>query len=227
MNQSSRIGLILAAGGTGTRFGSEIPKQFLPYEGLPLYLHALKRFSGFVSRAAVVVPAGRIGLVEEEVRDLIPAESLVVPGGRSRQCSVEHGLRALSDETEYVLVHDAARPFVSKELIGAVSEGMRRFGACIPVLPVGETVKEIANGVIVGTIPRENLGLAQTPQGFRTELLREAVERAQTDRFQGTDEASLVERLGVAVHVVRGDPDNVKITWGRDLPGLTTLSDLA
>lgn len=221
MNQPSRVGLILAAGGTGSRFGSGTPKQFLPFEGRPLYLHALSRFSGFVSRMVVVVPANRLERVEAEVRDLPTPEIRVVSGGATRQCSVERGLQALPVEIEYVLVHDAARPFVSRELITAVSEGMRRFDACIPVLPVCDTVKEIAEGAVVRTIPREHLGLAQTPQGFLTSLLRRAVEQAQGDQVHGTDEASLVERLGVAVQVVQGDPGNVKITWSQDFPGLT------
>ena len=206
MNQSSEVGLILAASGSGTRFGTDVPKQFLPFDGRPLYLHALSRFSGFVGRAVVAVPATWVERVEKEVQGSIP---------------VSIGLKALPIEIEYVLVHDAARPFVSRDLIAAVSEGMRRFDACIPVLPIRDTVKEIADTAIVRTIPRERLGLAQTPQGFRASLLRRAVEQAQGDRVYGTDEAFLVERLGITVRVVQGDPENVKITWSQDLPGLT------
>ncbi len=221
MNSSAQVGLILAAGGTGSRFGSGTPKQFLTYEGRPLYLHALSRFSGFADRVVVVVPANHLERVEAEARDLASPEIRVVSGGATRQCSVERGLQALPPEIRYVLVHDAARPFVSRELIAAVAEGMRRFDACIPVLPVRDTVKEIADGAVVRTIPREQLGLAQTPQGFLASLLRRAIDRARGDEVQGTDEASLVERLGVAVHVVEGDPENVKITWSQDLPELT------
>ncbi|MEJ2077232.1 MAG: 2-C-methyl-D-erythritol 4-phosphate cytidylyltransferase [Acidobacteriota bacterium] len=221
MNQSSEIGLILAASGSGTRFGSDVPKQFLPFDGRPLYLHALRRFSGFVGRAVVAVPATWVERVEKEVQGSIPVSIEVIAGGGTRQSSVEKGLKALPIEIEYVLVHDAARPFVSRDLIVAVSEGMRRFDACIPVLPIRDTVKEIADTAIVRTIPRERLGLAQTPQGFRASLLRRAVEQAQGDRVYGTDEAFLVERLGITVRVVQGDPENVKITWSQDLPGLT------
>ncbi len=227
MTQASDTGLILAAGGFGIRFGSEMPKQFLSWRGRPLYLQALSRFAGFVDRAVVVVPATRVEPVKREVAGTLPGEIRVVSGGDSRQCSVECGLQALWQDVEYVLVHDAARPFVSRELIASVVEGMRRSRACIPVLSVRDTVKEIADGVVVRTIPRETLGLAQTPQGFRTRLLRRAVEQARADRVRCTDEASLVERLGEAVRVVPGDPDNIKITWSRDLPGLTPSSDLS
>lgn len=227
MQRLSKVGLILAAGGTGTRFGADIPKQFLPLDDRPLYLHALVRFSGFVDEVVVVAPATWIERVEREVTGRIPEALTVVAGGGSRQSSVERGLLALSTSIDYVLVHDAARPFTSRDLIATVIEGMRRFEACIPVLPVRDTVKELANGAVVRTIPRETLGLAQTPQGFHAPLLRRAVLQAQTDHFHGTDEASLVEHLGARVRVVPGDPDNIKVTWSQDLPELTPPPELS
>ncbi|MFZ0431006.1 MAG: 2-C-methyl-D-erythritol 4-phosphate cytidylyltransferase [Acidobacteriota bacterium] len=218
---NAEVALILAASGSGSRFGAEIPKQFLSFEGRPLYLHSLERFSDSVGSAVLVVPADWVERVREEVRSRRAPRICVIAGAQTRHGSVERGLYALGPEVEFVLVHDAVRPFVSPALVGKVSEGMRRFDACIPVLPVSDTVKEIADGAVVRTIPRESLGLAQTPQGFHVALLRRAFEQSRADGVLGTDEASLVERLGARVHVVPGDPDNAKITWRRDLPGLT------
>ena len=212
------IGLILAAAGAGSRFGGDIPKQFSSMRGKPLYLHALEPFVEFFEEAVMVVPEAWQDRVEEQIR-LLPyrGKLLLQTGGRERQDSVFRGLRRLSDSVQIVLVHDAARPFVSQGLIARVVEQTRRSGACLPALPPRDTVKEVDSLKVLRTLDRHRLRLAQTPQGFEIDLLRRALEQAQQDGFCGTDEASLVEHLGSPVYVVAGEPENIKVTWKEDL----------
>ena len=210
---------MLAAAGASSRFGGTAPKQFLNYRGRRLYLSALEPFSGLVQEAVVVVPDGWVETVRMEVSSITSASVVVVAGGESRQDSVERGLGAVSAGIEYVLVHDAARPFVSAELISRVIRGTSQNGACIPGLAPADTVKVVEGSRVLRTLPREGIRLVQTPQGFEIGLLARALAAARADGFTGTDEASLIERLAVPVHVVEGDPENIKVTWRRDLEG--------
>lgn len=212
------IGLVLAAAGSGSRFGSDTPKQFLPLEGKPLYLHALERFSSFFEVAVLVLPEGWKERVENQVRSLSYRDRLFLEiGGPRRQDSVYQGLNRLGEDIEMVLVHDAARPFTSSELIAAVIEQTRQHEACVPVVPVADTLKEVSDGRIVRTLDRKGLSLVQTPQGFEINLLKRAFHQAIQDGFYGTDEATLVERLGSPVHVVAGERSNLKVTCKGDL----------
>ena len=212
------IGLILAAAGAGSRFGGNIPKQFSLMRDKPLYLHALEPFLEFFEEAVMVVPEAWQGRVQEQIESLpYRAKLLLQAGGRERQDSVYRGLRRLSDSVEIVLVHDAARPFVSRDLIARVVEETRRGEACLPAVPLRDTVKEVSSRRVVRTVDRDHLRLAQTPQGFEINLLRQALKQAQKEGFCGTDEASLVERLGSPVYVVPGELENIKVTWKEDL----------
>lgn len=212
------IGLVLAAAGTGSRFGSDTPKQFIPFEGKPLYLHALERFSSFFEVAVLVLPEGWKERVENQVRSLSYRDRLFLEiGGPRRQDSVYQGLNRLGEDIEMVLVHDAARPFTSSELIAAVIEQTRQHEACVPVVPVADTLKQVSDGRIVRTLDRKGLSLVQTPQGFEINLLKRAFQQAIQDGFYGTDEAALVERLGSPVHVVAGERSNLKVTCKGDL----------
>ncbi len=217
-SDTSLIGLVLAAAGSGSRFGSDTPKQFRQLDGLPLYLHALERFSIFFEVAVVVLPGGWEEKVESQVQSLSYREKLILQvGGPQRQDSVFQGLSRLPDSTDIVLIHDAARPFTSSELISRVIETTRLHQACVPVLPVRDTLKEVRGGRIVRTLDRESLSLVQTPQGFESNLLKRAFNQARKDGFYGTDESTLVERLGSPVHVVAGERSNLKVTWKEDL----------
>ena len=141
----------------------------------------------------------------------------MVAGGSRRQDSVENCLRAVGSDTELVAVHDAVRPFVTRALIAAVLAEAARSGAAILGILSVDTVKQVRQTRIIGTIPREHIVLAQTPQVFRCSILREAFAKAREDNFQGTDEASLVEHLGLEVTVVPGSVRNIKITTPADL----------
>jgi 2-C-methyl-D-erythritol 4-phosphate cytidylyltransferase len=212
------IGLILAAAGSGSRFGSTVPKQFLPLDGVPVYLRSLEPFESQVSQAVVVVPPDWKQRVSCETRTLWAGRVSVQAGGDQRQDSVKRGLAALPS-VDIVLVHDAARPFVTTDLIQRVIDETRRSGACIPGLAVSQTVKEVAGSIVVRTLDRARLVLAQTPQGFRRDLLLKAFQQAEEDGFYGTDESILLERLGMPVTVVEGEPGNIKITFRNDVPG--------
>jgi len=217
INSSGTVGLILATAGSGSRFGGPLPKQFLQYRGRSLYLHALEPFLTLVQEVVVVVPDGWVESVQSELEPKSGVLFKVVPGGDNRQQSVGRGMRKISAEIELVLVHDAARAFVSPDLIQRVTDGARRFGACIPGLAPSDTVKRMLGAHVLETLPRQDIRLVQTPQGFRADLLARALASAQAEGFTGTDESSLVERLGVDVFVVEGDPTNVKVTWEQDL----------
>ena len=138
----------------------------------------------------------------------------VIEGGASRQESVANGLRSVEDEV--VIVHDAARPFVESETIDALLEAIDDTDGVVPVVPVGETIKEVAGEDVARTIDRANLFLSQTPQLFRTHALRQAHESAQADGFVGTDDAQLVERNGGTIRTVPGSRKNIKLTYPED-----------
>jgi len=212
---------IIPAAGMGVRMGGGTPKQFLSLEGVPIFVHTLRKFAASNAIDAIhlgVRPEERERVRQELARSPVAKPVQVIEGGVTRQETVERALEAAPPATELVAVHDAVRPFVELELIRAVVEAARRHGAAILGVPSIDSVKQVERQMILGTLPRERIVLAQTPQVFRYELLREAVVRAREDGFQGTDDSSLVERLGVSVTVLMGSERNIKITRPSDLP---------
>ncbi len=223
----SRIAAILPAAGLGTRMGAETPKQFLELDGTPLVLMSLRRIAScplvtdiFIATRAEEVPRLEARVREERISQVVR----VVRGGDSRQESVGQALREVLNDTEIVLVHDAVRPFVTREQIERVIAEARRCHAAILGIPAMDTVKEVKRAslpedvaLITATIPRERIVLAQTPQAFSTKLLKEAFARAEADGISASDEAGLVERLGHDVHVVLGSERNIKITRPADM----------
>lgn len=200
-------------------------KQFFELQGTPILIHTLRKFDE-CDRVSEIVVALR-GNEKAAFEALVAREHLrkpirVVEGGEHRQNSVANALRSLdADDDDIVLVHDAVRPFVDQETILGVIAGVEKYGAAIAGIPAIDTVKQVdrtADGaVVIATVPREKMVLAQTPQGFRFALIRNAFEEALADGFVGTDEASLIERGGGTVHVVMGSPRNIKITTPADL----------
>ncbi len=223
----SRIAAIVAAAGMGTRMGLGTPKQFLELGGVPILVFTLRRLatSSLLTEFWVASPEEHV----ETLRESLAGEALgrpvrVVAGGETRQESVGRALRAISDEAELVLVHDAVRPLVTREMIERVVAEARACGAAIVGVPAIDTVKEVKRAslpedaaLITATVPRERIVLAQTPQAFSTPLLREAFARAEQDGLVASDEAALVERLGRTVHVVLGSERNLKITRPADM----------
>jgi 2-C-methyl-D-erythritol 4-phosphate cytidylyltransferase len=215
-----KVGAIIAAAGFGRRMKADRPKQLLALNGTPIIIHTIRKFDASPLIDYIIVTAPRESV--QEVRDLVKSASLrkivlVVEGGERRQDSVAAGLAHLQPGTEIVAVHDGVRPFVPAEDIENVVRQAERTGAAILGVPIVETVKQVEKDVVELTLTREHLVLAQTPQVFRTEILKEAFDRARQDEYYGTDEASLVERLGRPVAVIRGSERNIKITRPTDL----------
>ena len=211
---------IIPAAGMGLRMGSGTPKQFLSLDGVPIFVHTLRKFSH--SDAIDVIYLGVRPEEMERVRQALASEHLAKPvqlvsGGVTRHETVAKALEAAPPATELVLVHDAVRPFVDLEMINRVADAARRDGAAILGIPSVDTVKQVERHTIVGTLPRERIVLAQTPQGFCYSILRDAFARAGSEGFLGTDESSLVERLGINVTVLMGSDRNIKITKPSDL----------
>jgi 2-C-methyl-D-erythritol 4-phosphate cytidylyltransferase/2-C-methyl-D-erythritol 2,4-cyclodiphosphate synthase len=211
---------IIAAAGSGTRVGSATPKQLIDIGGGSMLQHSARVFYEHprIDEIVVVLPKDQTSLSLATARDPALRPSVrIVAGGERRQDSVANAFECVSADAEIVLVHDAARPFVSAELIDRVIDTAAQHGAAIAALQSRETVKQVdAAGVIVGTIPREKIYLAQTPQGFRRDVLAQAIASARSG-VEATDEASLAERAGYKVHVVDGDAGNVKVTTLQDL----------
>lgn len=210
---------IIVAGGRGSRFNSEIPKQFVEILGKPLLLHTLERFElcADVAEIVLALPAEYI----EKFRSLSSAFAIaklgkIVPGGATRSESVSSGLAAVDPRTEIVAIHDGARPLVSEDEITRTLEAARVTGAACLVSAVTDTVKEVCDGVIVRTHDRTRLRRALTPQAFRIELIREALERSGLDETI-TDDSMAVEMLGYKVAAVEGNARNIKVTHREDL----------
>ncbi len=213
-----RTTALIVAAGRGERLGGGVPKQFQPCAGRPLVAHALDRFcrSGEVEDVILVLPAAADLDRHLGGAGAWPLPVRAVQGGARRQASVAAGLAALEHDG-LVLVHDGVRPLITTPLIARVRRAAAAAGAAVPACPCVETIKEVSGGRVQATLDRGRLVRAQTPQGFRVPLLREAHARAEADGVQGTDDAALVERLGAAVAVVDGGPDNIKVTGPADL----------
>lgn len=217
---SVRVVAIVPAAGSGRRMARRHPKQFLRLGGIPVLVRTLLELGrgGVIGGIVVVAPPAAVELTGRLVRrHRVPRVLGVVPGGRERQESVWLGLQVVPSAAEFVVVHDAVRPFVTPSLVRKVVEAARRFGAATCGLPVRETLKRARGGIVEATVDREGLWLVQTPQAFSRTLLWEAHEKARRDGFIGTDDAVLVERLGVPVRMVAGLAENLKITTPQDL----------
>jgi 2-C-methyl-D-erythritol 4-phosphate cytidylyltransferase len=222
-----RIAAIIPAAGLGTRMGAEMPKQFLELDGMPLLIFTLKRLAACASITDFLIATradGIASLEEKLAKAGLGRPVRVVPGGDTRQQSVANALAQVDPSTEIVLVHDAVRPFVTREQVERVIAEARARGAAILGIPAIDTVKEVKRAslpedvaLISATIPRERIVLAQTPQVFLYALLREALRKAQEDDVNASDEAAAVERFGHEVFVVLGSDRNLKITRPSDM----------
>ncbi len=212
---------IVPAAGYGERFGSEVPKQFMPLRGIPVLIRTLQRIAHVPEVAAIVVavPEGWLDWCHRLCYEHGLSRGVhLLTGGEERQDSVARALQTEEvGRAEYVLVHDAVRPFASVELFQRVLAAARQHGAAVPGLPPAETVKEAtADGFVRQTLPRERLRLIQTPQAFRRELLQQAYSAAARHGLRATDDAALVEALGHPVAIVEGMRENLKITYPSD-----------
>ncbi len=226
-----KVVVIIPAAGLGTRMSAvsggtaNKAKQFFELQGTPILVHTLRKFAqcDAISELVVALRKNETAAFQK----LVEAENFgkpltIVEGGEHRQNSVANALAAVNAaDDDIVLVHDAVRPFVDQETITGVIAAVKKYEAAIAGVPAVDTVKQVERtsdgAVVVATVPRERMVLAQTPQGFRFGLLKKAFDEAAADGFMGTDEASLIERNGGTVHVVMGSPRNMKITTPADL----------
>jgi 2-C-methyl-D-erythritol 4-phosphate cytidylyltransferase len=214
---------IIVAAGRGTRMGGAVCKQYLPLNGAPILARTLSVFirSGLFQEAILVVAASEMANCRHRVLEGLPGGQSVrlVAGGRERQESVYNGIEACrGQDDDIVLIHDGVRPFVSHDILSRCLEGVQKNGACIAAVPTSDTLKVVnADGRISETMPRANIWQAQTPQGFRLGLIREAHRLARYEGFIGTDDAQLVEHMGHVVTVVPGLGMNIKVTTPEDL----------
>jgi 2-C-methyl-D-erythritol 4-phosphate cytidylyltransferase len=213
------LAVLVPAGGIGSRLGRRTPKQFLHLGGGTILTRTLAHFLRHPDVRSIVISAPAEYLVRTRRLVVRPGRRgvEVVAGGATRQASVRQALQAAPNDVDVVLVHDAVRPFIDRRLIDAVVAAAVTHGAAICALPLTETIKRVRDGVVETTLDRSGLWAVQTPQGFRSALLREAHDKAQRDGVIATDDAMLVERLGQPVRVVPGLASNVKITTPADL----------
>ncbi len=227
-----KVIVIIPTAGLGTRMAPPakgqlaVPsKQFTEIHGVPILVHTVRKFVAVpqVTEIWVALRKPEMAHTEERLKKESAGKRLrVVEGGEHRQESVANALGAIQAAgDDIILVHDAVRPFVDSEIIGNVIQAAQKYGAAIAGLPAVDTVKQVdrtAEGAIItSTIPRERVVMAQTPQGFRYEVIKKAFDEALADGFTGTDEAALVERSGHEVAVVMGSPRNIKITTPADM----------
>lgn len=222
---------LIVAGGRGTRLGRPTPKQYLALAGEPMLVRTLRVFEAcqLVDTIVLTVPASDFAFVRDSLLASagLRKKILLAAGGLHRQDSVFSGLASIPEDDSLVVIHDAVRPLVTCGCITACVEAARRHGACTAAIPAMDTLKQVtAAGTIEATLPREKVWLAQTPQAFRTGLIRAAHEFARRHQVQATDDASLVERTGTAVHLVPGSRRNFKITTEEDLAIAEALLDV-
>ncbi len=210
---------VVVAAGKGKRMGL-VDKPFLLLKKKPLLTYSLfiLENSSFVGEVILVVEKNKISKAKELIKKYhISKVKEVIAGGKTRQGSVASGLRKINSFSNFVLIHDGARPFLTRELIKRVILGAKRYKAAVPGLPLSDTIKKVEDSsFITSTLNRKSLWTVQTPQVFKAETVQKAYFQAEKDHFLGTDSASLVERIGIPVKIIKGDPYNIKITTKGD-----------
>lgn len=232
------IAAVLPAAGAGERFKhnpTDRAKQFIGLDGRPLYLWSLSTLAAHnqVDIVVVCVPQLSLDAVQAEIKDLLPSDQsqkiLVTAGGLTRQNSVHNGLERLSQMSnppDFVMVHDAARPLLTAQLINQVIQSVTANGACTVAMPVTDTIKKVKNNIVGDTLDRNELVQIQTPQAARFEWLLTAHRKAQAENFVTTDDSTILEHSGHKVHIVMGSPYNLKITNPEDLSLCQSLASM-
>ncbi len=213
---------IIAAAGLGLRLKRNIPKPYLLLEDKPILAHTLRAFEDCsdIAMVYIVVAENKIDYCKQHIVDEYQFQKVaqIIPGGEKRQDSVYNGLHKIAADTDIVVVHDGARPLVTPQLISQCIREAQACGAAIAALPINDTIKQADdNGQIKKTIPRDGLWAAQTPQAFKYSLLKQAFDEAYQSNFCGTDEASLLERMGHKIKIIKGSNYNIKVTTPDDL----------
>jgi 2-C-methyl-D-erythritol 4-phosphate cytidylyltransferase len=213
---------IIVAAGQGVRMKNPVRKQYLGLGGRPILAHSLMAFDACdeIESIFLVVPKEDVDYCQKNILPSLELKNKVkiIFGGARRQDSVYFGLQALDKKTNTVVIHDGVRPFIQPEDIAACILGAKDFGACILGIPVSDTLKRVGkSGIIKKTLARDDVWLAQTPQAFQYDLIIKAHKKARWDGYGSTDDASLLERLGINVKVIIGSRSNIKIATLEDL----------
>lgn len=226
-----KFAAVLPAGGVGSRMGADKPKQFLELQGKALWRHALEAFLQHpaISEIALVCHPDWTRFFQDEIAEHYTTEQQAkiryAIGGAERWISVKNGIEALSNDVDYALVHDVARPLLSQEIIDSCIHNLKEHGACLVAKAVVDTVKRVASQRVKETLDRSEIYLAQTPQCFSTEALKAAYERMPSHpEFTPTDEASMMEFFGHQVPICAGHDLNDKVTTPFDLIRLELLA---
>ena len=212
-----KVSAIIPAAGSGERFGEE--KQFKLLSGRPLFFHTLKLFlqSDYIDEIIVAVPSANVGSTHRDVLSMSAGKPVkVVAGGTRRQDSVKNGIDVSDSDSTLVCIHDAARPFVTEDLIQRSISACEFADGAVVGIPSKDTVKFSENGLVKETLDREKIWLAQTPQCFHKNKLLQALYYAETENLTGTDESALMEAMGFSIKLVDGDSNNFKITTKDD-----------
>jgi 2-C-methyl-D-erythritol 4-phosphate cytidylyltransferase len=217
-----KVFAIIPAAGSGTRIGGEIKKQFLPLKGKPIIVHTLQQFEhcSDIDEVAMAIPESAMSDMEAIVaRYRLHKVNKMMMGGKKRQDSVNNVLNHLTlKDSDIVLVHDGVRPFIETKRIAHLLKVCKEYDTAVLAVQPKDTIRRSTGGGFFDqTLDRTALWLVQTPQAFRAKLLVKAFEKAREDKFYSTDEAGLVERLGIKVRIVEGNYDNIKITTHEDL----------
>ncbi len=216
------IKAVVLGSGKGNRTGKATPKQFIKIGGMPLILHSLIKLENCKDIDEIIIVT--LESYKEEVQKMVKSKGLskvskVIQGGKTRQQSSRIGIESCGDETSYVLIHDAARPLVSNELITRLVKEVKKYGAVTPAIDIRDTLVSTDNfGYIDEFLPREKIKLVQTPQAFEYSLIRWAHKKACKENvFDSTDDSSLITRTGNRVFLIPGEPFNFKVTYSYDL----------
>ncbi len=210
---------VIPSAGRGERLGSKTPKQFLKIKDIPLIIYTIMRFERHPKIQGIVISSSeeRIEFVKELVKHYgLKKVYRVVKGGRTRQESVYNGVKACPEETKFILVHDAVRPFVSYELIDRIIDGLKEWDAVVPGIPVRDALSRVEKNFILENVDRTGLFQIQTPQGAGAEVLKKCLELAQKQNLVFPDESSLLLHYGYRVLLVEGSFINYKITYPED-----------
>ena len=212
---------IILAGGSGVRMGSKARKQYLSIGNAPILAHTLHAFdsASSIDQIILVAPADDIDFIQSKLLAALElsTQTQVITGGSTRQASVYQGLLAVKDTNALVAIHDGVRPFITPIEIDQCIDTAADCGACILGIPISETMKQVHKDCIRKTVDRNNMWLAQTPQAFAYQTIRKAHDIAMEEGIDGTDDAMLVERLGITVRIIKGNRRNIKITTSDDL----------
>ena len=224
------VSVIIPAGGIGTRMNTELPKQFIELNNIPIIIKTIKLFDTIEEVKTIIIPThiSWISYMSDLANkfNCIKIKDIIV-GGKERQDSVYMGLQSkLIKDSDVILIHDAVRPFTSSKLICQLIETANDCGAVIPIINSVDSIKQIDKmGNVLGTFDREYIGLVQTPEAYKTSIVMEAYKKASATKYYGTDTSSLVEFAGYKVQYIKGERSNIKVTSPIDLEMATILSD--